>query len=290
MLIENTLFGVVDKVQIAIERLKAFEPDDGYYLAFSGGKDSIVIKELANMSGVKYDAHYSITSVDPPELVQFIRKEHPDVIFERPGETMWTLIPKKLMPPTRMVRYCCEALKEGGGVGRTVVTGVRWAESPRRKKTRREVEFDLGGSQAKKAKENREIFLNSDNDEKRRMMETCAIKGKHILNPIIDWEDEDVWEFIRQRNLPYPSLYDKGYTRLGCIGCPLASLKNQIEELEANPKYKRQYIRTFQKMVDKRIADGFETKWKTGQDVYDWWVGDKHEQTPIEEIIEGDEK
>ena len=262
-----------DKIKTAIQRYQTFEPRDGYYLAFSGGKDSIVIKELANMSGVKYDAHYSITSVDHPELVQFIRKEHPDVIFERPGETMWSLIPKKRMPPTRLVRYCCETLKEGGGTGRTVVTGVRWAESPKRKNTRSEVEFDFQGSQAKKAIENREIFLNSDNDEKRRMMENCIVKGKHILNPIIDWDDEDVWDFIKTRNIPYPELYDKGYTRLGCIGCPLASIKNQRKELEDYPKYKRQYVRSFQKMVDKRIADGLETKWKTGQDVYDWWVG-----------------
>ena len=262
-----------DKVKIAIQRYQTFEPDDGYYLAFSGGKDSITIKELANMAGVKYDAHYSITSVDHPELVQFIRKEHPDVIFERPADTMWTLIPKKRMPPTRLVRYCCAELKEGGGKNRTVVTGVRWAESYKRKKNRHEVEFDFQGSQAKKAIENREIFLNSDNDEKRRMMESCIVKGKHILNPIIDWEDEDVWNFIKSRNLNYPKLYDQGYKRLGCIGCQMAGQKKMRAELDAYPKYKRQYIRTFQKMVDKRIADGLETKWKTGQDVYDWWVG-----------------
>lgn len=49
----------MDFVEVAIERLKAFEPEEGYYLAFSGGKDSVVIKELANIAGVKYDAHYT---------------------------------------------------------------------------------------------------------------------------------------------------------------------------------------------------------------------------------------
>ena len=67
------------KLEVAIQRLKTFEPSEGYYLAFSGGKDSVVIKALADMAGVKYDAHYNVTSVDPPELVRFIKEKYPDV-------------------------------------------------------------------------------------------------------------------------------------------------------------------------------------------------------------------
>lgn len=140
------IFGI-DKVESAIQRFKAFEPEEGYYLAFSGGKDSSVIKKLAELSGVKFEAHYTLTSVDPPELVRFIKKEHPDVIIDIPrypddyknpklaGKqiTMWNLIPEKKMPPTRLVRYCCSELKESRGEGRFVVTGVRWQESSKRK-------------------------------------------------------------------------------------------------------------------------------------------------------------
>ena len=127
-----------DKVEVAIERFKTFEPPEGYFLAFSGGKDSVVIKALADMAGVKYDAHYNVTSVDPPELVKFV-KSFEDVHFDRPLDkdgnqiTMWNLIPKKKMPPTRIARYCCEHLKESSGEGRFVATGVRWAESVKRK-------------------------------------------------------------------------------------------------------------------------------------------------------------
>ena len=134
-----------DKVDKAIMRLKAYEPEEGYYLCFSGGKDSCVIKALADMAGVKYDAHYSVTTVDPPELVRFIKNQHPDVIFEKhyydeeglfvkKGEqiTMKNLIPEKLMPPTRIVRYCCAKLKETAGDGRLTITGVRRAESAAR--------------------------------------------------------------------------------------------------------------------------------------------------------------
>lgn len=127
------------KVKASIERLKAFEPEEGYYLAFSGGKDSVVCKALLEEAGCKYDATYRVTSVDPPELVMFIKEKHPDVKREVPRYdddkpiTMWNLIPKKLMPPTRLVRYCCAYLKESGGDGRMTVTGVRWAESANRK-------------------------------------------------------------------------------------------------------------------------------------------------------------
>ena len=136
-----------DKVEKAIMRLQAYEPPEGYFLCFSGGKDSCVIKALADMAQVKYDAHYSVASVDPPELVRFIKDKHPDVIFDYPRDkdgnvvTMWNLIPKKTMPPTRIVRYCCAYLKEqnGHGDGRLKITGVRWAESVRRKKSHGEV-------------------------------------------------------------------------------------------------------------------------------------------------------
>jgi len=129
-----------NKIEIAIDRIQYFEPPEGYYLAFSGGKDSIVCKELLNMAGVKFDSHYNHTTVDPPELIYYMREHHKDVIVEYPKETMWKLIEKKLMPPTRWVRYCCSELKENGGDGRFVVTGVRWAESSRRKNTRASTE------------------------------------------------------------------------------------------------------------------------------------------------------
>lgn len=110
-----------DKVQLAIDRMRTFEPPEGYYLCFSGGKDSVVLKAIADMAGVRYDAHYNVTSADPPEVIYFMRDNYPEVAFDYPHDkngnriTMWNLIPKKKMPPTRLVRYCCNKLKEGGG-------------------------------------------------------------------------------------------------------------------------------------------------------------------------------
>ena len=112
------------KLDIAIDRLKSFEPEDGYFVAFSGGKDSQCIYHLAQMAGVKFDAHYHVTSVDPPELIYFIRDHYPDVFFDVPHDkngkhvSMWSLICDAKIPPTRTMRYCCAYLKETNGNGR----------------------------------------------------------------------------------------------------------------------------------------------------------------------------
>lgn len=261
-----------DKVQVSIERIQEFEPPEGYYLAFSGGKDSVTIKALCDMAGVKYDAHYNLTTVDPPELVSFI-KTFTDVIIDYPKTSMWRLIETSCMPPTRIVRYCCSELKEHGGLGRFVITGVRWAESSRRKNSRNLLEFDAYGSKSKKAEKQRQVFLNSDNDEKRRMFETCVIKGKHVLNPIIDWLDEDVWEFIREYKIPYCKLYDEGYERLGCIGCPMGNKKHRLAEFARHPEYRDNYLRAFKRMIQRNKEKGNDKFVNdTPEGVMHWWL------------------
>ncbi len=245
-----------DRAEIAIKRLQEFEPPEGYYLAFSGGKDSIVIYDLAVKSGVKFDAHYSITTVDPPELVQFIKRKYPGVSMKKPSETMWQLIERK-MPPTRIARFCCEVLKERGGDGRKVITGIRWAESSKR--------------------------------AGRRVVENCirGRKGTTFVHPIIDWSDEDVWGYIKQNNIAYCTLYDEGYKRLGCIMCPMQGTKGMLRDAERWPAYYRAYRRAFQKMIDKRKAEGKESQvnWGTGQDVMDWWIYNPPKGDPDQGVL-----
>ena len=269
MLVENTLFGVRDKVKIAIERLRSFEPPEGFYLAFSGGKDSMTIYHLAKEAGVKFDAHYNLTTVDPPELVYFIRENYPDVIVDRPQKTMWQLIIENGGPPTRIQRYCCRELKERGGEGRITVTGVRWAESTRRKNTRRLTDF-MGRS-------TKDRILFNDNDEARRMVENCKQKGKFVLNPIIDWTDDDVWEFIRSQGLKYCHLYEEGKKRIGCIGCPMSGTKGMEEDFRRWPKYRANYMRAFERMLQRRRERGKPEVWANAEDVMHWWIygGDK---------------
>lgn len=290
-----------EKVFKSLERLKAFEPEEGYYLAFSGGKDSVVCKALLDMAGCKYDATYRVTSVDPPELVRFIKNEYPDVKREVPrysdtGKpiTMWNLIPKKLMPPTRLVRYCCQFLKESGGDGRMTVTGVRWAESSNRQQNQGIVTFYGKNNDLKrKIGENMDfsvtmrggIVLTNDNEESRRVVESCYKRHKTTVNPIIEWDDRDVWDFIKSERIPYCELYDEGWHRLGCIGCPIAQQRGREREFLRWPKYKNAYLNAFAKMIEARKArhelHPEKTVWSqahgavnnpTPMDIFNWWM------------------
>jgi len=264
MIYGGDLFGLRNKYDMAIDRIRTFEPAEGYYLAFSGGKDSQAVYHLAQEAGVMFDAHYHLTTVDPPELVRFIRANYPDVTIEKPKATMWELIVKCKMPPTRTVRYCCDILKEGGGKGRTVITGVRRAESQRRR-DRPIMTLNLGRKS--------EIRLNSDNDEVRRMFETCQKKGKNVLNPVVDWTEAEVWEYLNGNSIQHCSLYDEGFTRLGCIGCPLAGQNHMLMEFERWPKYYDAYLRAFDRMLMARREAGMDNgKWTSAQDVMDWWT------------------
>lgn len=122
----------------------------------------------------------------------------------------------------------------------------------------------------------------SDNDEAREFLESCYQRKKTVINPIINWEDEDVWEFIHKYDVPYCSLYDQGEKRLGCIGCPLSGSRKQKADFEKYPKYKAQYIRSFDKMLQRFTKEEREKLiWETAEDVYEWWISKKAEK-PIE--------
>ena len=192
-----------DLEQMAIERLKAAsEMSLQHYgmpliITDSGGKDSSVVKELARRSGIPFEIQHNHTTADAPETVRFVRQEAKR--FEDMGikytinmptykgqrTSMWNLIPQKLMPPSRKVRYCCSVLKERGGAGRFICTGVRWAESASRKNGR--------GIYEKNGDKDHRIILNNDNDDRRMLFENCRLKAKRTVNPIIDWIDDDVW-------------------------------------------------------------------------------------------------
>ena len=133
----------MDKEQKAIERIKiATEMSLQHYgkpliCTYSGGKDSDVLLELFKRSGVLFEVQHSHTTVDAPQTVYHVRKKFKELeqqgiqcnvempMYKGKRVTMWSLIPQKKMPPTRLSRYCCQILKETGGANRFIATGVR---------------------------------------------------------------------------------------------------------------------------------------------------------------------
>jgi len=230
------LFGDTPE-DISIKIMREFEPPEGYYLAFSGGKDSVVLYELAVRAGVKFDAHYSVTGIDPPELVSFIHRQYPDVHWEKPKMTWWKGLGKKGLP-TRVARWCCEVLKEHGGVGRIVLTGVRAAESRGRK--------GYG------------------------VVQPCRRPGvdKTYVHAMLHWTTGQVWEYIRGEGLPYCALYDDGWKRLGCVLCPF---DRNVERAMA--RWPRLFEATQKRIValyPQRPA--WQKRFPSGEAFWQWWL------------------
>lgn len=274
------------KETLAIERLKFGEQmslklyQQPLLIAYSGGKDSDVLLHLAAKAGIKYEVLHSLTTTDAPETIYHVKSVFRaltakgvrceiDMHLQPSGVrlTMWDLIVKKLYPPTRLARYCCEVLKEGGGKDRLTATGVRWAESKARAKNRGKLEII-------KKEKSKSIILTNDNDEDRKLIETCQLKGKRMVNPIVDWTNDDVKEYITTESIEINPLYACGFDRVGCIGCPMAGRATRLREFALYPKYKQAYIKAFGRMVKERKRRGKNTLWENGVDVYHWWMED----------------
>lgn len=282
---------------------------------YSGGKDSDVMLELFRRSGVPFEVHNSHTTVDAPQTVYHIWEkfkelenmgikcqiEKPPINKSDPKKrrfTMWSLIVKNKMPPTRLARYCCAILKEGACRNRMIATGVRWAESNARiqrgeyevfgitKKDRISInDAEMTGQEKKPEYEqlslpgiekSEEIMLMNDNSKRRSFIERCVMKAKTICNPIIEWPDNEIWNFIESEKIKTNPIYKMGFYRVGCIGCPMAG-KARYFEFSMFPTYKKAYIHAFEKMLEAMKANetGRIPIWKTGEDVFAWWMDEQ---------------
>lgn len=274
-------------------------------ITYSGGKDSDVILKLAMecLDEEDFEVMNSHTTVDAPETVYYIRdkfKHLNDIGIKATSQmahyedgtpkTMWNLIVDKQMPPTRFMRYCCKELKETSTPNRFVATGVRSSESVMRRgrdffgilmpKKKDALYYSLD-----RVKENLADALHRGGQDVSaldcKFIEEAKKNNDLICSPIYEWTDIDVWDFIRGRNMDYNPLYDKGFTRVGCIGCPLST--EQVKELEMYPKYKENYIKAFDRMLEKRRSVGKDDitgkvglhRWTDGETVYRWWINDQ---------------
>lgn len=299
----------MDFEKVTIERIQfASQMSLSYYeqplvCTYSGGKDSDLLLEMFLRSGVPFEVHHSHTTVDAPPTVYHIREKFKKLellgvkcTIEYPPLSMWQLIVKKKMPPTRIARYCCSVLKEGSCHDRMIATGVRWSESNARAtrggyevlgKTKKErinlTDEEMTGVQKQEEYEQLsipgidtgEVMLMNDNSKKRKFIEKCVLKSKTVCNPIIEWPDNEVWKFINAEKIEVNPLYEMGFSRVGCVGCPMAA-KSRCFEFATFPKYKQAYIRAFDRMLEAMRNDGTGRvpRWKNGEEVFAWWMED----------------
>ncbi|MBA7648563.1 Phosphoadenosine phosphosulfate reductase [subsurface metagenome] len=244
--LEQLNFGGKNKVEVAINILRRYEPPEGYYLAFSGGKDLVAIYDLAQKSGVKFDAHYCVSPIDPPQIYKFIKEYYPDVIWDIHAKGFWKIVDKKGLP-MRTSRWCCQVIKEAGGKNRSVITGVRRVESVKRRSYP-------------------------------HYQKSYKNDGIIYIRPILDFDNYDIWAYIADNKLPYCSLYDEGFKRLGCVLCPFT---NEVKkELEYFPKIARLWKLACDRKVAQFKAQNYITRsgktmrhrFETGQELFDWWV------------------
>lgn len=273
----------MDKLDIAVKRIQEASAMSIHFyekpllLTYSGGKDSDAALEVAKIAGIPFEIQHSHTTVDAPETVYHVREKFRALelegikcsinypIYKGKRVSMWTLIPQKLMPPTTAVRYCCQVLKEQNGKKRFIATGVRWSESVKRRNSR-------GILENVARKNENKIVLTNDNDDRRRITESCAKLGSHVSNPIVDWDDREVWDLLQDRKVKCNPLYCE-FHRVGCVGCPLAGKRMRGRGFLRWPKYKRGYLRAFDRMLIERQHRGLTTsKWQTAYDVLNWWM------------------
>lgn len=251
------------------------DPENGFYLAFSGGKDSQALYHIAKMAGVKFKAHMNLTSVDPPEVIRFVKRNYPDVELIPPKMSIYDMACRKQMLPTRIIRWCCSEYKEMSGAGKVTLIGIRHAESTKRAK-RKEVETG-----------DRKFSGNFDQFSKHReTMVTCVGgKDKILVSPIIHWSDKDVWEFLNGNGIEHCSLYDEGYKRIGCILCPMASYRQKVKDMKRFPHVKHKWIQTIQKLIN----EGHITRNFTDAEFgFKWWISDKSfDKFYADEVLQG---
>jgi len=260
----------IDLLRKAEKLALKYDAEDGFYLAFSAGKDSQAMFHVAQMGGVKFKAHMNFTSVDPPQVIIFKRKQYPCVVEHPPRASIFDLAVEKGILPSMRIRWCCAELKESAGAGKVTLIGIRKSESSRRAK-RHEVEVSnkkFSGNLEQFAKWQQEEIAKKEEKLMRKMKregkkvnedefslqqdnEVRCINGKDsiLVSPIFEWSESDVWYFLNDvLGVPHCELYDQGYTRIGCIMCPMSQYKHKLREMKDFPHVKRGWIRAIKQI------------------------------------------
>ncbi len=240
------------KVDRAVALIRSAGADGSVVeVSYSGGKDSDVILELTRMAGIRYRVIYKNTTIDPPGTLKHVREQAAwgGVEIIRPQKTFFQWMAVHGFP-NRFQRSCCRVLKEYKVLDRAI-QGVRKCESTKRNARYQEpTECRVYGTGAKR-------------------------QGVEVFYPILDWTDDDVVAFVKERGIKLHPLYYREdgsidpTRRLGCMCCPLAYYKKRIEYFKRYPKMVKAYCHAAQKFMDTHPDS--KTVRKYG-DVYEWFT------------------
>lgn len=234
---------------------------DCFHVAFSGGKDSMVLLELVKKA-LPHNAFMVVfgdTKMEFPDtykLVNIVEQQCKEdgIAFYRAAshlgaEEAWRLFGA----PSTVLRWCCSVMKstpqtlkirdilgKDNFVGADFV-GVRAEESIKRS----EYEFESYGKKQ---------------------------KGQHSQNPILDWNSAEVWLYIYSRKLPINEAYKKGNTRAGCLFCPMGRGKADSFRQMSYPNEIEKFVSIIRDMTDDPnietyISNGGWTSRKNGRDI-----------------------
>lgn len=275
--LQNKIDYSVDLLRRSEEMALRLDPENGFYLAFSGGKDSQVLYHIAKMAGVRFKAHMSLTSVDPAEVIRFVKHNYPDVELIKPKMSIYDMAIKKHFLPTMRFRWCCAEYKEIHGAGKVTLVGVRRQESARRAKRK---EFSVRGGGGKDYEGDFDQF-----SEHTESMVTCVGgKDKILLSPFLDWTEADVWEFLNESGIAHCKLYDEGYKRIGCILCPMSSYKVKKQDINRYPHAKKKWIEVIRELKEKGYVG---RKFDDPELDFRWWLsGESFDKFYAKEVLQ----
>lgn len=268
--------GLQIKIRNSIELIRKaeklallYDSENGFWLGFSGGKDSQTLMHLTQLAGVCFKAYFSPTSVDPPQVIRFIRENYPEVTFTKLKTSIYKMMQKKKCLPSRRIRWCCAEFKEKGGEGKVTLVGVRKAESVKRSK-RKDIEVSghkFSGnleqfeqwSAEKRARKAKRMQFDQFSEHKEQMVTCVGGKDKIVVSPILEWSDADVWEFLNKVvQVPHCSLYDEGRTRIGCIMCPMSTTKNIRADAKRFPHVYEKWVQAIMQLRKDTAIEGGE--------------------------------
>lgn len=266
----------VDLIRNSEKMALRLDPEHGFYNTFSGGKDSQCLYHLVKIAGVKAKTHMNLTSVDPPEVIRFVKKQYPDVELIKPKMSIYEMAKRKHILPTRILRWCCHEFKETSGAGKVTLIGIRKQESIRRAK-RKEVSTEIKGKRSEES-------FDQWSEHEENMVTCVSGKDKILISPILDWSEQDVWNFLNINKIPHCELYDEGYTRIGCICCPMSTCKQKLKEIKRWPHVKRNWL----KVINWLIANGYiDHNFCDAETGFRWWIsGKSYKQFYADEFLQ----